>query len=111
MEMFKEYLKERENKEVIENEYGFLVYKIFDKECFLADFYIKPAFRKTFVVGDFVSQLEVIAKDNGCECITAQIQIADKGHKVTLSAAFKLGFNIVSSNNNAIIIMKEVVNG
>jgi hypothetical protein len=110
MELFKEYLKERENKEVIENEYGFLIYKIFgkDKECFIADFYIRPAFRKTVVVGNFINELKKIGLEHGCETMTACLQVSDAGHKRTLLAALKLGFNIISANNNSMVILKNL---
>lgn len=108
MDLFKEYLKERENKEVIENEYGFIIYKLFDKECFIADFYIKPAFRNTIVLPNFIDQLAKIAKSSECDHISAKLYIADNGHQKTLMAAFKMGFNILSTNNDCIIIIKKL---
>lgn len=108
MNNYAQYIKERENKEIIENESGFLTYKIFEKECYLADMFIVPEKRGSSAVAYFIQELSDISIRAGCDHISANIRLNDKGATRTLRASLKLGFNLVSAENGTITICKEL---
>lgn len=108
MDLFKQYLAEREGKQVLENKTGFIIYKLFEKECFIADMFILPENRSSQALSLFINELVGIAKKHGCECITANIHVADSANQKTLRAALKMGFNIFAANNNVIMISKDL---
>lgn len=108
MDLFKRYLLERENKQVIQNETGFIIYKLFEKECFIADMFILPENRSSQALSLFINELSGIAKKHGCVCLTANIHVADSANQKTLRAAFKMGFTIFAANNNIIMISKDL---
>ena len=111
MNNYAAYIKERENKEIIFNELGFLTYKITEKECFLADMFIQKESRGSHAVSWFISQLEAKAKQAGCDQITATIDLRDQGANRTLRASQKLDFKIIHANGDVLLISKGVNHG
>lgn len=108
MSFYSDYIKERENKQYVEFENGFIVYKIVDKECYLSDMYINKNTRGGDEVKNYISALVEIGKKNDCENITANIYLNDSGANRTLRAALKLDFKIIQANNNVIVIAKNI---
>lgn len=107
--MYAAYIKERENKEMLQFDCGFITYKIYpeNKECFLADMYIDPKHRGTNAVAVFVNDLARVAKESGCDHISATVCV-DSGASRVLKAAFKLDFKIKNAQNNIIVIVKDL---
>lgn len=109
--LFAQYIKERLNQEVIENESGFIIYNINGKSCFLAEMYIKPDSRKSGLFIELLNELKELAVENDCEHITATIHQYDKGATNSLSSAFKYGFKIHQAHNNIITIILNLSGG
>lgn len=112
--LYAQYLKSRLDQEILENENGFLVYKQNGKECYLAEFYVKPESRRAGVAKQLLNQLKNISSEAGCEYIIATVHQFDKHASQTLSAAFALGFKLHLAHNNTISIIlniKEAQNG
>lgn len=108
MNLYAAYVKEREGKDVLKNENGFITYKIIGQELFLADMFLVKKARGSEVVSQFIEKLVQIGKDNKCSHISANIHLADSGANRTLKAALKLGFKLINANNNILVIVKEV---
>jgi hypothetical protein len=106
--MFEKYMKERQGADCLKTEKGFLFYKVEGQECFIADMYIEPEFRKSGVFEGFIDALSEIALMKSCKAITATIYLNDKGCNRTLNAAFKVGFKLAQANNNVLFIVKEL---
>ena len=111
MENYAAYIKEREDKEIISNEIGFLTYKITGPQCFLADMFIQEESRGTRAVSWFIAELERKAIEAKCEFINATIDLRDKGANRTLRAAQKLDFKIIQANQDILLISKGVKHG
>ena len=45
MSLYAEYIKGRENKEIIEDSLGFATYQITGNECYIVDIYVRPEAR------------------------------------------------------------------
>lgn len=90
--MWKDYIKERENLEVLENETGFLTYEINHDICFMSDIYIKPEYRGTRAAFKLYKQVEEIAVSHGCTTIRGQVDISLPGWEKSLSYMNRLGF-------------------
>ncbi len=103
---YKSYLVERQDAKVLDRPEGFIIYRILDKECFIVDMFILKNHRNTEVLSDLFSDLQILAK--GCDTITGNIHLSDKGCNRTINAAFKLGFKVIQANNNCLLIAKEL---
>lgn len=106
--LFAEYIKERENFEIIEDEKGFATYRITNQECFIGDMFILKEFRggKSFI--DLISQITDIAKTHGCKILTATVRTWDQGKEHSLSSTFKLGFKILKAEQGIVLVGKEI---
>lgn len=103
-----DFFKER-GGEVFENEFGWANYYLFDKGCYLENFYIYPEFRKSQKGTSLLSQLELKIKEfHGCETLTTTISRSLGNTDRTLQICLKRGFSFHSSNNDAIILKKEL---
>lgn len=108
MELYREYIKERENSNLLVNENGWLSYKVNGQECFIVDMFIKKESRGTGLLDKMISDLKDIALLSQCEIIVANIHLNDKGANHTLKAAFKLDFSVVRADHNIIVIVKQI---
>lgn len=106
--LYYDYIKSREDSDVIESSDGFLIYTTTERGLFIKDAYVKPELRQKSVMSGFVHQLEGIARELCLEWIIAHVQLNDPGRKQTLMAAFKNGFELVDSNNVFLTIAKKV---
>lgn len=108
MHLYEKYIKERENKTYVGSDHYFFTYNIENGELYLANIYLDPDYRGTSLVAEIDAELVRIAKENDCRIITANIWLWDQGFHRTLKCSFKLGFKIISAQNNGVVIAKEI---
>lgn len=106
--LYAKYLKERENVSIIEDENYFIFYKINGNELFIKDMGVSDSMRGQGIGKGAILRLSMVAKENECGLITANVFKDDPGHMNTLISAFKTGFYILSAHNNIITIAKNL---
>lgn len=104
--LYYKYLVERNECDVLENEHGFIVYKITNKECFIVDMFIDKEKRKKYYGTDLLNSLVDLAVENGCINVTANIHLWDKNCNSTLIAAINSGFRMARAENNILLVEK-----
>jgi predicted GNAT superfamily acetyltransferase len=109
--LYARYIFEREGIQIIENEVGFVTYKINETECFLANIYVDSSKRTNGEARSLLSKLEDIATVHNCQHITANIDLRDKNASSTMLAALKLGFKMVAANHDVLLISKSIKSG
>lgn len=95
MEMYRDYNEEEYGRRTYVNEYGFCSYTVSGSELFIADFYCKPEYRKTYEAKKLFSEIVNIANSAGCEFISANVFVEPvKSDKATrlLRTYFAMGF-------------------
>lgn len=102
------YLKEREDKRIIEDERGFIIYKIQGEECFIAEAFVDESARGTSAGMDLIRHLCAEAKAEGCKAISGTVWVNANGSMRALRAGLKMGFKIVAANNDALLLVMEV---
>jgi GNAT superfamily N-acetyltransferase len=105
---FAEYYAERLGAETIENAFGFIVYQVAGAECVVREIYVAKEHRHTKMGTDLVQEVITRVRPLGCTMLTATIYPAAKGSSGALAAALKVGFQLHSSQNGCIIIVKEI---
>lgn len=107
--LYANYISEREGIEIVENESGFITYKISGTECFLANMYVLPEKRRMGACVSLMKRLIEIAVANRCDVITANIDIAcDKNATQTLRASLSLNFKVVAAQHGILLIAREL---
>ena len=105
---YAQYIKEREDKHILEDHKGFATYFISDLECYIVDVFVKKEYRKQNVGRDYIDQIEKIAKEHGCKYLTTTVCPNANGSTDSLKATLSVGFNLDSSTNNLIFFRKEI---
>jgi hypothetical protein len=108
MELYSEYIKEREGVALITKEHGFVTYKCVDNECFIHDLFVSKEHRGGPALLEIIQELGKIAVVNGCSHLSGILRANDPGINRTMKAALKLGFRILNIQNNGVIITKEL---
>lgn len=113
MQMWADYIKEKENKDCFQCETGFVTYLIYDveghNELYISDMYVKPEFRNTGAGRSLIKEIERIAKEQNCKKMTAAIWLSNKNPEGPLVADIKYGFRISHvANNNIIYLVKDL---
>lgn len=108
MELYAEYIKEREGSELISTPYGWLSYRITDKECFIIELFVTQAARRSGQGSELLTKIIKQALRNNCELITANIHLFDPNHDGTLRGALARGFKILSANNDVLLVAKKI---
>lgn len=95
---------------VMENEHGWLNYYInSDGNCYLENLYIYPESRKSQKFTSLLSCLELQAVElHGCKMLFTSINRHIPQVDINLQIALKRGFKFHLSNNDAIILKKEL---
>ena len=108
MDMFSEYIKERENKSVYQTEHGFAVYQIAGQECYIQDIFVKEESRNKDNAKEIADAVTEIAKINGCLNLTGTVVPSLKGSTKSLGMLLHYGFKLHSCKDDFIILSKEI---
>lgn len=104
------YLREREGIEIIENEYGFIFYKINldEKSCLLVHFFVAQGLRDERIGTKLFTELENKVREKGCINILTQVSLNLPNASINVLIALKMGGTIIVANNNIIILEKLI---
>lgn len=106
--LFASYIKERQGIDSIWHEHSFVIYRIVGPECFIVDMFVEKDIRAKGNGRLIINELLEIAKKAGCECITGNIHLGDKGANNTLKASQACGFEVVRAEGNTLLISLKV---
>lgn len=106
--LFAAYFKEVENADCIYSDYGFMVYRIKDNECYICHAYIATPFRGTGMAKRKLAHLEDLCKKKGVTEISCNIFKKDNGVKKNLAAYTSQGFKIINETEHAITMCKDL---
>lgn len=114
MSLYGDYVKEREGRQIIEDENGFATYVYCGpelKECYIIDIYVKPEMRKSKVASKYADQIAEQAKKDGCTHLSGSVDPRSKGSTDSLSVLLHYGFELAGVLNNLIWFKKELKDG
>lgn len=104
--MYKDYIKERENAELIEFEHGFVVLKILPDSIYLQDMYVMPEFRRKQIGTKMLQQVEQIATAAGKKELLTSCSPPALGSTGSLKAILASGFELLSCEKDMIYLNK-----
>ena len=106
--LYGQYIKERENFEIVEDESGFATYKISGNECYIRDIFVKPEFRKMNLASKYADEIAAIAKEQGCTHLSGTVAPQANGSTQSVQVLLSYGFKVARSTNDLIIFVKEI---
>lgn len=115
MSLFGDYVKERNGREIVEDDDGFATFIINpDGTCYLEDLYVVPDKRGPQpdgkgVASRYADKICEIAKLRGCKKLLGSVVPSLPGSTENVKTLFKYGFKIKSSMNDFILFEKELI--
>lgn len=106
--LYSKYILEREGKEIIETDYGFITYIIKNIECYIVDIYIKPELRRQNKATELANMVTEIAKDRNCAYLIGTVSPKANGSTESLKTLLSYGFELFSSSNDIIVFKKKI---
>lgn len=109
MSLYAEFIKERENKEIVETENGFATYKIFENgECYLQDIYVSPEYRQSGLATTMANHICVIAKERGCNKLIGSVCVDDQSATRNMKVFLAYGMQIYKNVGSMIFLSKDL---
>lgn len=112
MSLYADYIQEREDKEIIENDKGFATFKCFENgECYLQDIYVIPVERKNNVATQMADKVVEIARERGCKLLVGSVCTDDKYATRNMKVFLAYGMQIYKTAGTMIFLKKDISNG
>lgn len=109
MSLYADYIKERENKECIDNEYGFITYKISGADSYIVDFYVRPEYRRTGKGTELANLAAEAAKASRCTRLLGSVIPDTNNSTESMKALMWYGFKLLWARENFIMLFKEIL--
>jgi ribosomal protein S18 acetylase RimI-like enzyme len=107
--LYADYLQERENAHILENENGFCIYKYLSPTtAYLQDIYVKPEWRKTAIGKKMLEDVVKICKKSNISALLASTDISANNPEVSALAILKSGFKFHKLEENMIWYVMEI---
>ncbi len=103
-----DYLKERENKRVLETSDAFCVYQEYEEFIYIVDIYVRPEKRKSGIASELADQVCEIAKKKGFKFIVGSVDVSALGATESLKVLLAYGMRVDSILNNVIYFKKDI---
>lgn len=110
MELYAEYIAEREGFKMIRDEYGFATYYINEHENFvyLRDIFVTKNYRRNRHAWSYADKIVEIAKELKLEKMVGSICLDTNGATASMKTLLAYGFEIKSVHGNMIYLEKEI---
>ena len=106
--LYGQYIKERLNKEILEDEKGFATYSFIDDGCYIEDIFVSKNYRQHGIAKSMLDKISIIAKEKGCTKLIGSVVPTCNGSTDSLQAAFSYGFKLDSCTQNLIVYIKRI---
>lgn len=108
MSLYAEYVRERENKHILEDDKGFITYVVNGDECYIVDMYIKEKHRRS---GHGIKQADQVceaAKRLGCKYITGSVDPRTNGATYSMKLLINYGMEVLMVKDSLVYFVKEL---
>lgn len=109
MSLYGDYIREREGKQIVENDFGFATYQFVDKDkCYIEDIYVAPSHRRQRVGKDLADKVAEIALESGCKKLIGSVKPSTYGSTESIKALIWYGFKLLFCEQDMIYLEKEL---
>lgn len=107
------YVKEREGKETIETDKGFVTYIDLEdtQTLYISDMYVRPEYRGQGYARSFYNEIATIAKSKNYTNILANVDDSTEGWEFSKKIMKNDGFQQIGKEDNLIFFIKEINHG
>lgn len=109
--LYGKYALDRNGTTFIEDDRGFVSYRINGDECYLADMYVDHPFRRSKKFSELLEKLVDVAEEHQCKFISANIYVSDPGAKISLRSALHFGFEPIKAECGIVVLILKLDGG
>lgn len=100
MNMYEQYIYERENLHMIQTDHGFITYKIEFPNCLISDCFVLKEFRKNKYASFLADQVLEICKGAGVKTVYCQTDDKSNDVATSITSISKFGFSFVRKEDS-----------
>lgn len=113
MTLYAQYIKERGNKHIVENEWGFATYSAYKDGMCIEDIYVVPGLRKGGIAKEFHDQIVEKVKEMGFKkiynCVAPSVnQNTQTNPTGMVKWMFSQGYSLDECFNGVLILSKDI---
>lgn len=107
--LYAKYIKEREGKDIVEWEHGFLTYKKLSNDLYyLIDCFVEKEYRRTSIARQLVDKVCEIAKADGARQVMGSVCTDAEGVTVSIASLLGGNFRFSSQQGNMLYFVKDI---
>lgn len=108
MSLYAQYIQERENKAIVENDKGFATYHFVQEYCYIEDIFVLKEYRKSGLAASFADQITEIAKSKNYNKLLGSVDIRANGATESVKVLLAYGFRVLNTETNLIYFVKDI---
>lgn len=86
------YVREREGRDIVEDEKGFATFTIQDESCYIVDIFVRKEFRQQGLASKYADKIAEIAKEKGCKFLVGSVCWTTNGASASEKVLRAYGF-------------------
>ena len=106
--LYGQYIAERANQAIVEDEFGFATYMFTEKGVYIEDIYVLPDHRHEHRASKYADEIAKIAREKGCTKMYGSVVPSANHSTASLKVLLAYGFYLDSSTNNFILMVKDI---
>ena len=109
MSLYGDYLSEKTDQKIIENEYGFATYQFLPGGIiYLVDIYVVPLFRRSRRASALADEVQEIGKKNGCMQMMGSVNLTAKNQTDSFKAILGYGMEYSHCQGEILFFLKGI---
>lgn len=108
IELFKQYLLERENTELISTEQGFITYRFEPEYCYIIDIYVLPEHRKSGLGVKLEEMVIVRAKEKGYNKLLGSVDLNANNYVDSLAILERINYKQAWQDGSTLYLIKGI---
>lgn len=105
---FAKYIEETSGRKMYEDDKGFFIYQINNKEFYVQEVFVLEEYRGKGVAKEYDKKAVEMAREFGCDYIKGSVISGQKNATDSMKFQLALGYKIAYSDNHLIYLIKKV---
>lgn len=106
--LYAKYVKERENKDMLELEHGFASYIWLKDHVYIVDIYVEPEHRKSGLASQMADSIAELAVQKGYRKLLGSVDTTAAGCTNSMKVLLSYGFKLLRCDGQLIFLEKDI---